>query len=86
MKRPDLLLLDEHTAALDPKTSHSLMSLTNDIIYREALTALMITHQMEDALTYGNRLLVMKNGRIIHDLRAEEKAQLTLADYYRLFD
>lgn len=86
LKRPDLLLLDEHTAALDPKTSQSLMLLTQRFIDEDKLTALMITHQMADALTYGNRLLVMKDGQIIQDLRAEEKSRMTMADYYRLFD
>lgn len=86
LKRPDLLLLDEHTAALDPKTSQSLMALTQHFVTEDKLTALMITHQMEDALTYGNRLLVMKNGRIVQDVRAEDKAKLSISDYYRLFD
>lgn len=86
IKRPDLLLLDEHTAALDPKTSQSLMALTQDRVTRDQLTALMITHQMADALTYGNRLLVMKEGQIIQDLDSEAKSQLTIGDYYKLFD
>lgn len=86
IKRPDLLLLDEHTAALDPKTSQSLMQLTEEFVTGDALTALMITHQMEDAFTYGNRLLVMKDGQIVKDLSAEEKASLSREDYYKLFD
>lgn len=86
LKRPELLLLDEHTAALDPKTSVSLMTLTDDFIQRDRLTALMITHHMEDALTYGNRLLVMKNGKIIKDMTQEEKSKMDLADYYKLFE
>lgn len=86
LKRPDLLLLDEHTAALDPKTSRSLMELTEDIVAKEGLTALMVTHQMEDALAYGNRLLVMKDGRIVTDLNKREKEEMTLADYYQLFE
>lgn len=86
IKRPDLLLLDEHTAALDPKTSRSLMTLTDNFVQEDKLTALMITHRMEDALTYGNRLLVMKDGRLVKDLSAAEKAQMTLADYYQFFD
>ena len=68
LKRPELLLLDEHTAALDPKTSVALMELTDDFVSKGHLTALMITHHMEDALKYGNRLIVMKEGRIIQDL------------------
>lgn len=86
LKRPELLLLDEHTAALDPKTSVALMSLTEEFVNRDQLTALMITHHMEDALKYGNRLIVMKDGQIIQDLHQEEKAKMTIADYYSLFE
>lgn len=86
LKRPDLLLLDEHTAALDPKTSRSLMHLTDELIHNDQLTALMVTHQMEDALAYGNRLLVMKDGRIVKDLSKQEKDQLRLDDYYQMFE
>ncbi|MFC3931820.1 ABC transporter ATP-binding protein [Streptococcus dentapri] len=86
VKRPDLLLLDEHTAALDPKTSQSLMELTDKIIERDHLTSLMITHHMEDALKYGNRLIVMKEGKIIKDLDETAKAQMTLNDYYAFFE
>lgn len=86
LKRPELLLLDEHTAALDPKTSVALMELTADFVQRDQLTALMITHHMEDALKYGNRLIVMKEGQIIQDLKQEEKAKMTIADYYGLFE
>lgn len=86
LKRPELLLLDEHTAALDPKTSVALMSLTGEFVNRDQLTALMITHHMEDALKYGNRLIVMKDGQIIQDLHQEEKAKMTIADYYSLFE
>lgn len=86
LKRPDLLLLDEHTAALDPKTSQSLMALTQRFVADDQLTALMITHQMADALNCGDRLLVMKQGRIIRDLSADQKQELAIEDYYRLFD
>ena len=86
LKRPELLLLDEHTAALDPKTSVSLMELTNDFVSKDHLTALMITHHMEDALKYGNRLIVMKDGQIIQDLNKDEKAKMKISDYYQLFD
>ncbi|EFR44658.1 ABC transporter ATP-binding protein [Streptococcus pseudoporcinus] len=86
LKRPDLLLLDEHTAALDPKTSRALMDLTNTFVREDRLTALMITHHMEDALTYGNRLIVMKDGKIIKDLAQKAKAELSIADYYQLFE
>lgn len=83
---PDLLLLDEHTAALDPKTSVALMQLTDDLVTSKNLTALMITHHMEDALKYGNRLIVMKDGKIVQDLATSEKEQMKLEDFYRIFD
>lgn len=86
LKRPELLLLDEHTAALDPKTSVSLMNLTDEFVTGDQLTALMITHHMEDALKYGNRLIVMKDGKIIKDLNQDEKVQMAIADYYQLFE
>ena len=86
LKRPELLLLDEHTAALDPKTSVALTELTNDFVSKDHLTALMITHHMEDALKYGNRLIVMKEGRIIQDLNKDEKAKMKILDYYQLFE
>ena len=86
LKRPELLLLDEHTAALDPKTSVALMELTDDFVSKDHLTALMITHHMEDALKYGNRLIVMKEGRIIQDLNKDEKAKMKISDYYQLFE
>ncbi len=83
---PDLLLLDEHTAALDPKSSVALMQLTDDLVTSKDLTALMITHHMEDALKYGNRLIVMKDGKIVQDLATSEKEQMKLEDFYRIFD
>ncbi|MFZ3107260.1 MAG: ATP-binding cassette domain-containing protein, partial [Lactococcus raffinolactis] len=83
---PDLLLLDEHTAALDPKTSVALMQLTDDLVTSKDLTALMITHHMDDALKYGNRLIVMKDGQIVQDLATSEKEQMKLEDFYRIFD
>ena len=86
LKRPELLLLDEHTAALDPKTSVALIELTDDFVSKDHLTALMITHHMEDALKYGNRLVVMKEGRIIQDLNKDEKAKMKISDYYQLFE
>ena len=86
LKRPELLLLDEHTAALDPKTSVALMELTDDFVSKDHLTALMITHHMEDALKYGNRLIVMKEGRIIQDLNKDQKAKMKISDYYQLFE
>ena len=86
LKRPELLLLDEHTAALDPKTSVALMELTDEFVTKDKLTALMITHHMEDALKYGNRLIVMKEGRIIQDFNKDEKAKMKISDYYQLFE
>lgn len=86
VKRPDLLLLDEHTAALDPKTSQALMELTQEVVQENKLTALMITHRMEDALKYGNRLIVMKDGQIVQDLTAQEKAKMAISDYYQVFE
>ncbi|WP_170242585.1 ATP-binding cassette domain-containing protein [Streptococcus suis] len=84
--KPELLLLDEHTAALDPKTSQSLMNLTDSLIADQELTALMVTHQMEDALNFGNRLIVMEDGQIIQDLNRQQKAEMQLEDYYKFFE
>ncbi|MDO4902770.1 MAG: ATP-binding cassette domain-containing protein [Limosilactobacillus sp.] len=86
LKRPDILLLDEHTAALDPHTSLNLLHATNERITQDHLTALMITHQLEDALKYGNRLIVLKDGQIKADFVGEEKAKLTTADLYKFFE
>lgn len=86
LTEPELLLLDEHTAALDPKTSKRLMTLTDRMIQDQQLTCLMITHRMEDALTYGNRLILMENGKVKLDLNKEEKDQLTLKDLFVLFE
>lgn len=81
-----ILLLDEHTAALDPKTAKKVLDLTNKIVTENHLTTLMVTHNMRDALLYGNRLIMFYEGKIIHDFNAEEKAKLTSADLLRLFD
>lgn len=86
IKTPELLLLDEHTAALDPKTAKQLMQLTAKIVGEQQLTCLMITHRMEDALIYGNRLIVLQKGQIVKDLNAEEKQALTLADLLQFFE
>lgn len=77
LKRPDILLLDEHTAALDPHTSATLMAATDERIRQDHLTALMITHHMEDAIKYGNRLLVLNNGQITAEFSGKEKQSLT---------
>ncbi|MFQ9706260.1 MAG: ABC transporter ATP-binding protein [Limosilactobacillus pontis] len=86
LKRPDILLLDEHTAALDPHTSLSLLHATNERITKDHLTALMITHHLEDALTYGNRLIVLKDGQIKADFKGEAKQSLTTDKLYQYFE
>jgi len=78
MNSPKLLLLDEHTAALDPKTASKVLEITDMIIKEHNLTALMVTHNMRDAITHGNRLIMMNNGRIIYDVSGEEKKNLTV--------
>lgn len=85
MKRPKLLLLDEHTAALDPKTAAKVLELTDKLIKEDGLTALMITHNMRDAIHYGNRLIMMNEGQIILDVRGEEKKNLTVEDLLSAF-
>ena len=80
LKRPELLLLDEHTAALDPKTAARVLDVTEELTSGEKLTTLMITHNMKDAIRYGNGLIMMHEGRIIYDVRGEEKSKLTVAD------
>ena len=84
--RPKLLLLDEHTAALDPKTAAKVLDLTTKIVEKDKLTTLMITHNMKDALKYGNRLIMMMDGKIILDISKEEKAKLTVNDLLKLFE
>lgn len=85
MKRPELLLLDEHTAALDPKTAETVLELTNNIVKREKLSTLMITHNMKDALEFGNRLIMMNRGKVVVDIKGADKAQLTVKDVLSLF-
>ena len=85
LSSPELLLLDEHTAALDPKTAEKVLRLTNEIIARENLTALMITHNMTDALKCGNRLIMMDGGMVVYDVRGEEKLKLTVNDLIEKF-
>ena len=85
LSSPELLLLDEHTAALDPKTAEKVLRLTDEIIARENLTALMITHNMTDALKCGNRLIMMDGGRVVYDVRGEEKLKLTVNDLIEKF-
>ena len=85
LKKPKLLLLDEHTAALDPKTAAKVLALSEKIVQENHLTTLMITHNMRDAIRYGNRLLMLHNGRIVLDISGEEKARLTVADLMDMF-
>ena len=80
LKKPKLLLLDEHTAALDPKTAAKVLELTNEMVTGEHLTALMVTHNMKDAIAIGNRLIMMNNGKIIYDVAGDEKKNLTVDD------
>lgn len=83
--RPEVLLLDEHIAALDPKTATQILSLTKDIIASQKLTALMITHNMRHAITFGNRLIMLHQGRIILDVQGEEKMNLSVEDLLEQF-
>ncbi|MDD6637918.1 MAG: ATP-binding cassette domain-containing protein [Lachnospiraceae bacterium] len=86
LKKPKLLLLDEHTAALDPKTAAKVLETTDMIVNRDHLTTLMITHNMKDAIAHGNRLIMMMDGRIILDIRGEEKKKLTVAELLHKFE
>lgn len=85
VKKPALLLLDEHTAALDPKTSAQLMQLTNQTITNQNLTCLMITHQLSDALKYGNRTIILKDGKIVLDVCGKQKEALTIPEILQYF-
>jgi putative ABC transport system ATP-binding protein len=86
MAQPKLLLLDEHTAALDPKTAEKVLSLTDKIIKQQKLTTLMITHNMRDALKYGNRLIMMYEGHILFDIDSEKKKNLGIKDLLAMFE
>lgn len=86
LKKPKLLLLDEHTAALDPKTAKKVLDLTEEIVNENKLTALMVTHNMKDAIRLGNRLIMMHEGRIIYDVRGEEKKRLEVNDLLKKFE
>lgn len=85
LKKPKVLLLDEHTAALDPKTAHKVLDITQKIVAENNLTTIMITHNMKDAINIGNRLIMMNDGKIIYDVSGEEKKQLTTADLLEKF-
>ncbi len=86
LEKPKLLLLDEHTAALDPKTAAKVLAISDQIIAEEHLTAMMVTHNMRDAIVHGNRLLMFYNGRIILDIAGEDKKKLTVEDLLREFE
>ena len=85
LKKPRLLLLDEHTAALDPKTAAKVLDTTEKIVQRDKLTTLMITHNMRDAIAHGNRLIMLYDGRIVVDIAGEEKKKLTVEQLLALF-
>ena len=86
LKKPDLLLLDEHTAALDPKTAKKVLDISENIIQEHNLTALMVTHNMKDAIAHGNRLIMMSEGKIIYDVSGEEKKNLKVSDLLQKFE
>ncbi|MBN1469928.1 MAG: ATP-binding cassette domain-containing protein [Fusobacteriaceae bacterium] len=85
MQRPKMLLLDEHTAALDPKTQIMIMEKTKEIVERDKLTTLMITHNLQDAIDYGNRLIMLHNKEVILDITGEEKKSLTIDKLLKVF-
>ena len=84
--KPKVLLLDEHTAALDPKTANKVLTLTEEITSSQNITTIMITHNMKDAIKYGNRLIMMMGGKIIYDVKGEEKSNLTVKDLLAKFE
>lgn len=86
LQKPKLLLLDEHTAALDPKTAAKVLEATQTIVERDHLTTLMITHNMRDAIAYGNRLIMMHEGHVAVDVSGEAKKQLTVEDLMQMFE
>ena len=86
LTKPRLLLLDEHTAALDPKTASKVLNLTEEIVDENHLTTLMVTHNMNDAIRLGNRLIMMHEGHVIYDVAGDEKKSLTVADLLQKFE
>ena len=86
LKKPKLLLLDEHTAALDPKTAKKVLDITEKIVARDNLTTMMVTHNMKDAINIGNRLIMMSDGKIIYDVKGKEKKKLKVADLLQKFE
>ena len=85
-RQPKLLLLDEHTAALDPKTAAKVLAISDKIIQEHQLTAMMVTHNMKDAIAHGNRLIMMHEGKIIYDVSGEEKKKLHVSDLLAKFE
>lgn len=85
LQKPKILLLDEHTAALDPKTAEKVLSATERIVRRDRLTTIMITHNMKDAIAHGNRLIMMNDGKIVLDIGGEDKKKLTVEDLLHQF-
>ncbi|MBQ7161619.1 MAG: ABC transporter ATP-binding protein [Clostridia bacterium] len=86
IRQPKLLMLDEHTAALDPKTAKKVLEITDKIVKEHGLTTLMVTHNMRDAIEYGNRLIMMHEGRIIVDVSGDDKKKLTVEDLLGMFE
>ncbi len=86
LQRPKLLLLDEHTAALDPKTAEKVLEATETIVNSQKLTTLMVTHNMKDAINHGNRLIMMNEGHVVLDIKGEEKKHLTVEDLLHQFE
>ncbi len=86
LKRPRLLLLDEHTAALDPKTAATVLSITDDVVQKSKLTTFMVTHNMKDAIAHGDRLLMLNQGKIILDIKGEEKKKMTVEKLLNRFE
>jgi putative ABC transport system ATP-binding protein len=85
-RRPELLLLDEHTAALDPRSAEKILALTRSLVARHQLTTLMVTHSMRQAVDFGERLVMMRDGKILHDLQGSEKSESTPESLLRRFD
>lgn len=86
LKRPDILLLDEHTAALDPKTASKVLEITDHIVAENGLTTIMITHNMRDAINHGNRLVMLDNGTVAVDIRKEDYPNLSVQDLLQMFE